>query len=348
METTVKDAKKKGKRKRVKKLVASSRGGVKGAGSGVDKGVDKSKDKGKDGEERLKKFTVNDYNLFVTNIKDYLIRNGKDFQFISEGTTERIIYGGKQWTYFDRDVNGGSGHHLNRFFMKDVDDYIEANKGNIMRYDSNYREQMFNLDAIERNLGHQSVMIDINDCYWTTAFNLGYITEETYMRGLMGGKAWKLGRNACIGSLAKTKIIIPYKNGKPNHHQRKVILPNQERMWIRNHIIDHVHTIFNDLFNQIGDTFYMFLTDCLVTHYLKLKDVEKYLRNHGYRVKNKPVEFVSVDRTRRIVRWLDFGVKKEDLKDLDKPYVERYCQYNNAQIIQWTGGSGIGKFGLYL
>jgi hypothetical protein len=226
--------------------------------------------------------------------------------------------------------------------MRDVDAYIQANKGNIRPYDTNYREQMFNLDAIERSLGKESVMMDINDCYWTTAHNLGYITEETYQRGLLGGKAWKMGRNACIGSLAKVKIIIPYKDGKPDNLHRQIVFPTEERMWVRNHIIDHIHGIFERLFNQIGDTFYMFLTDCLVTHPLKVKEVEKYLKNCGYKVKTKRIDFLAVDRSRRVVKWDDYG--EEGWKEP----VERYYQYNQAQIIQWRGGGGIGKFGMYL
>lgn len=283
----------------------------------------------------MKKVMVRDREFFLAN-KDYLMKIKADFDYISSGSVNTIVYGDREFTYVDLSSSGGRGHHLNKMFMKDIDDYIAKNEQNIPRWDNNYREQMFNLDAIEKTLGKQLVMIDINDCYWRTAFLLGYITESTYIKGKKR-KDWKIGRNACIGSLIKTKSIQGFTNGKPDPDKRKIVRTPIAHQMIRNHIIGHVFRMFDTLFQQMGDTFYMFLTDCLVTSYDKKRKVEEYFIQEGYRIKSKPIEFTAIDRKNKRIDWFDFSAKKQQqMGSIAKQGVDRYYMYSNAQVVQST------------
>lgn len=294
-------------------------------------------------EAKEKVILLGEKKIFDMN-KRALIRNKRDFEVVTEGSVERVRYNDKVYTYVDLKDIGGRGHHLSRMFMADVDRWLEINAENQVKYDNNYREQMFNVHAIEKSIGNQLVMIDINDCYWRTAYLLGYISEMSYIKG-MKTKSWKVGRNACIGSLSKTKVITPFKGGEPQYKLRKVVKPNPQYQYIRNHIIWEVYNLFNELFLQLGNTFYMFLTDCLVTEYDKLKEVQKFLNGKNYRCKHKPIEFLSVDRVNKKISWLDFQSSNIDEYGRDKKAPkEKYYIYSNAQVVQSELLSGIDHF----
>lgn len=265
--------------------------------------------------------------------KHYLESLKGDFECISSGNVERLIYGDREFVFIDLAESGGQGHHLSKIFTEDIDAWILKHKGKIPIWDTNYTEQMFNVHAIKYHLGQQLTMIDINDCYWHTAYMLGYITELTYVKGRKM-KAWKIGRNACIGALIKTKIVQGYTNGKRDPDKRRIVRTPPEYHNIRNHIIGHVHKIFRHLFNQMGNTFCMFLTDCIVTTYGKKRDVEKYLHEEGYRTKSKPIEFTGIDTVKRKISWYDFSAKQEVPDGTpEKRGVDRYYMYNEKQVV---------------
>jgi hypothetical protein len=150
-------------------------------------------------------------------------------------------------------------------------------------------------------------------------------------------KRWKIGRNACIGALCKTTTTLPYVNGVPVKSARVVHQPPLHYQYIRNHIISHVYKMFEYLFNMMGNTFFMFLTDCIVTTYDKKKWVERYLLDEGYRIKSKPVEFVAVDKLKHRISWKDFdGTRKDVYGNVTQKGVIRYYDYAPAQIVQST------------
>jgi len=285
--------------------------------------------------EKLKKIIISDRENFI-KAKEFLINEGKSFIYKSSGNIDKIQYDGREFISIDLQGNGGKGHHLNKMFVKDIDSWMQTKGDTLLAYGNNYSEQMFNLEAIERNIGKCLIMIDINDCYWRTAYKLGYITYETYIIGKRK-KDWKLGRNACIGALCKSTTILPYENGKPVKSARRIERTPLHYQYIRNHIITHVFKMFEYLFAQMGNTFCMFLTDCIVTTYDKQRWVERYFMDEGYKVKNKPVEFISLDRVKKRVTWKDFeGTKKNEKGRVIQTGVERYYEYSLAQCVQST------------
>ena len=53
------------------------------------------------------------------------------------------------------------------------------------------------------NDGAEIAEVDLNACYWTTAYHLGFLSEELYAKGWQKRKSAKIGLLAAIGSLNK-------------------------------------------------------------------------------------------------------------------------------------------------
>lgn len=281
--------------------------------------------------------------IIVTDLKEFLgLKNLLEsrkipFWWKSSGSVNSIIYDGKEWQSVDLKETGGKGHHLNRIFKKDIDAWLEKNGATMPRYDHDYKEQLFNLGAIERAIGEPLVMIDINDCYWRTTFMLRYLTDVTYIKGKKKD-AWKTGRNACIGSLRKSEVYVPNEDGKPVY-SKKIHVPSPIKYQnIRNHIIGYVYRLFFKLYEELGDNFFMFLTDSVVTSYKNKAFVEKYFADLGYKTKSKPIEFISVNRAKKTIYWHDFTANKKDGPGKGR---KKYYIYANNQLIDGVSEASI-------
>ncbi len=290
-------------------------------------------------KNKVKKHLVRSRKEF-RQIKEHLEKIGADFLYTTSGSINSIIYDGHEWVCVDTKSNAGLGHHISKLVRSDVGRWLEEFGADMPIYERDYKEQMFSLDNIEKVLGQPVTMIDINECYWQTIRMLPlnhpekYIREVTFIRGLKN-KEWKVGRNASIGSMAKTKYLTAYKKGKPDYINRpKPITSEKEYQSVRNHIIGHVYRLFFELYQILDTKFYMFLTDCVVTDYSSSKLVEDFFKKHGYSVKQKPVEFTKVDRVKKKIYWWDFTTKN---KDKDGHYIgkgrEKYYQYAMHQVV---------------
>jgi hypothetical protein len=274
--------------------------------------------------EKLRQITITNRKEFLA-LKSYLVSRNKYFIWTAQGSVNGIIYNGKEFSCVDLKQTGGQGHHLNRPFKKDVEEWIENNPGALKPYAADYKMQMFNLGAIEQSVGKPRVAIDLNDCYWKTAYKLGYSTEKTYIAGLRK-KEWKVGRNACIGSLVKVKRFTPYVPGE----------------YVRNHIIGYVYHMFYRLYEEIGDHFCMFLTDCVITDYKTKKQVEAFFASYGYKCKSKPVEFTAVDRGKKVIHWYDFTEKVyNDAGVVTGHGADKYYNYASHQVIDGTRAADV-------
>lgn len=276
-------------------------------------------------ERKEKKYFTLDEKRYG-EIKSFLLQRGDEYQVVNSGISEKIIHNGKVLIPIDRTMISGNGFHLSNIVKNDIREYLKENSNSLIRRERNYVEQKFNLDAIEKNIGNLMISIDINDCYWQTAFNMGYISEKTYTKGKVNPK-WKVGRNASIGSLAKTEVITTYKNGeiaKDIHGKVKKVLIESEADFkhIRHNIIGFVCDMFNELANLLGEDFCMYLTDCVFTTVENKKKVEDFFKGYGYNCKHKTFEFTDIDRNERVVEWVE----------LRESYIIKYYRYSNNQI----------------
>lgn len=263
-------------------------------------------------------------------IEKYLVGAKRNFTKIIYGNTQLISYDGHEYIMANLDEVSGKGFHISRIVKRDVLKFIEDNKITPRGHD--YLEQMFNLDAIEKNIGKPISAIDVKDCYWTTIHKLGYITDKTYTAGLRKSE-WKDGRNASIGSLATVKYVSEYINGKQSKKGFQPLRPRDEFLYARNNVIGYVYDAFEDIRVQLGSHFMMFLTDCAFVNPARERFVREFLSGHGYTTKTHTIEFQEVDRTKKIIYWHDFDAWK-DKKDHSKGKgKDKYYCYANHQVV---------------
>lgn len=287
-----------------------------------------------DSDEIYKVVRVNGHSEF-TRRKENLIKMKESFEVESSGAASSIIHNGFKFICADNSDFAGKGFHLSKMVKKDVSLYVQEH-GDLPHYSSNYMEQMFDLENLRRASGKLVTSIDINNCYWRTAYKLGYITHKTYLSGNRD-KSWKIGRNASVGSLAKHVRVTKYKDGKPDYIRSYDVKPDQNFVNARNHIIGYVHKMFEEVRTILGDEFYMFLTDCVFTDTKNIGRVKKFFKSHGYTVKTKPVEFTSIDIKNKAVHWLEFPEFKNELKadfSNHEQIKRKYYQYATHQLVR--------------
>ena len=259
--------------------------------------------------------------------REFLHNRGDEYDLVVSGTTEKVRSGGRTYLSFDRTSVINNGYFISNSVKKDVANWLADENNTLVERNRDYVEQKFALENIENNIGKMLLTIDINDCYWQTAYNMGYITQKTYEKGLEK-KAWKVGRNASIGSLCKTEMVTTYKNGmivrgEDKRLKRKIIHRDERYQHVRHTIIGFVHDTFMDLAKQLGEDFFMFLTDCVFTSIEQKDFVEDFFKGYGYKCKYKTFEFMGLDREDRVVSWVE-------LKEVNKP---KYYKYAESQIL---------------
>jgi len=222
---------------------------------------------------------------------------------------EKIAY-----CYFDGDA--GKGFHICNLVRKDVEVWIKKNPSfDYEKYKlPNYKEQYFNIDYIEKNVGKEMIGMDVNGCYFNTISKLGYITEKTYELAHKKDKEWKDGRNASVGSLGKEQI---FKFNNPEQIKGKKTKPisisDSKKKAIRHHIIGTVWEMFHELMTEVlKGEFYMFLTDCVYVDPKNIEVVQKFFEQKGYTCKNKTYKLTKLDKEHKRIWWWDYVKKKND------------------------------------
>jgi hypothetical protein len=259
---------------------------------------------------------------------DLYQRKKWNYKIIQDGSLTILDTGYGKFCNRETVADGiGKGFHLSKLVKNDVRNYLKKRKGEIPLYGSDYLEQGINVEGIRNALGRNSISIDVNDCYWRTAYLLGYITKETYVMGKRKND-WKVGRNASIGSLMKVIVIRNYVNGVLDPATSKRISPDAAFVNVRNHIIGTVYQMFEELRAMLGNSFYMFLTDCVFTDALNINRVKKFFREKMYECKVDAVEFTELDLKVKTVKWTKFA--KDPLTEKHK---KKYYMYSDQQVI---------------
>lgn len=179
----------------------------------------------------------------------------------------------------------------NRVVAKRIQDglYVPKNT-NPNRHTNN--TIMYSSERIRENLFKPCFAVDISGCYWQTAFNLGIIDEETYLKGIAKDREYKDARNIAIGSIGSLTIHERYEQGKLVLHE----LIRKPTACARLDIIDHVWEMAQRVAGKLGKDFLMYLTDCFFVPEDRLNDVCAYLEAEGYKTKAERCEFGSVQR----------------------------------------------------
>lgn len=241
--------------------------------------------------------------------------NGESFTTVSSGMSRTIqLPNGLKLKYFGQREKKSmiSGAFLVPMVQREIDKYIEQN--GIPAHQIIQDVQLFNLPLIQQNLGSNkpAVGVDINACYWNTAYQLGYISEKLYTRGLSAAK--KEGLLISIGCLNKKPIIRHYVGGElvsvtydKEHHQRY-----SPFYW---NVIQRTHQIMMDSYEAFKDNWYMFLTDCLFVDAHKAKDAQKFIKKLGYESKPHAIDYRAFDGKK--LYWFDHKDAKDKVIHAD-------------------------------
>ena len=254
-----------------------------------------------------------------------LIRHRKAFTVTLSGSTKSITYKGNTISYADVEQNKGKGFHISKMVHRDVDLWLAQNEHLLNERSHDYKEHLFNLEAIRANIGKPLLSVDINNCYWVTLLKMGFITDKTYIMGLRKKKDWKLGRNASVGGLAKSDIITPFLHGKPVYGMKTVKKADMKYQYVRNNVIGSVYDMFVKLHQEIGSKFMMYMVDCVVTDPNSLKYVKRFFNQMGYQTKVKTVVFTKIDEATRRIYWDEYD--KDEIN-------HKYYWYAKHQLIQ--------------
>jgi hypothetical protein len=245
---------------------------------------------------------------YRSSLKD-CITNKESFTTITSGMSRRIVLpNGVSMKYFGSQKNSSliDGAFLVPMVQREIDQYIELY--GIPKHNEVADVQLFNIPNIERAIKkqHPVLGIDINACYWNTAYHLGYISKELYERGVK--KVKKQGLLISIGCLNKKPIIKTYDEGKlvSSYHDEETYNRYSPFYW---NIIEVTHKIMVESYSLFKDNWYMFLTDCLFVDFEVAKDAKKFINSFNYEVKSHQIVFEKFDGRR--LTWFDFKDHKE-------------------------------------
>lgn len=223
--------------------------------------------------------------------------------FFIKGTPEskKIEYTSKRCAmkFSDKKLTGA---FLCNMVLKDIDRYLKDNKVPYCS-DKFYIIRQYNTSLIKKNIGKEMCAIDINYCYWQTAFDLGFITERTFKRGLESDDL-KEGRLIAIGSLNKRIEIEEYKSGEFvgrtwDHKRYHKYSPFYWK------IIQTIYFMMLDLEAMFPNDLHMYLTDCAYVPKSKEAKIKKFFKERGYKCKSFMVKFKEVDEKKQTITWWD-------------------------------------------
>ncbi len=266
--------------------------------------------------ETIIKVVYDDQNY--DRVKKDLVSLKKTWKEVLSGGSRKLLYDNMEISNVEGDLSLGMGFHLIKYVKED----IINSKINKQRSDKSYKAQYFNINTIKSFEGLSVVYIDINDCYWRTAFLEGYLTNETYQKGIKKAKEWKRGRVASIGALDKKTYIYNFEEGvKKGIAETKY--EDDKCRDARNCIIGRVYDLFVELHDYIGkDNFLMFLTDAVICTHKEKNKVIDFFMNYKYKVSCKILDILRVDENIKKITWFDYIDNKE-----------KYYLYNSWQTV---------------
>jgi len=144
--------------------------------------------------------------------------------------------------------------------------------------------------------------IDLNACYWTTAYQLGFISDKLFAKGWAKRRQAKIGLLTAIGSLNKGTYIENYEFGKGRGIE-KTNKDDELRpyYWA---VINKVHELMNEAVNSIPEKdFCMWLTDCIYLRRESAESIKEFFDIKGYDYKECKSRILKVED--RKVHWVN-------------------------------------------
>ena len=241
----------------------------------------------------------------LTDFVSFMIKQqeGKgNFKVTSKGLSKLVEFdSGVRYRFFgDKSVSKSriEGAYFAPMVKKSIDSYID--RFGIVEKRENVMAQMFNTKAIQSNINKPICCLDLNLCYWRTAFILGYIDEALYHKGIESGH--KRGMLVSIGSLNALPIIERYEDGSVVSVSTDSVLNARYSPFYWS-IIGKVNDLTMEVYKVLKDDLYMWLTDCAFIAEERQLEVIAIFEKFGFPYKTYTSDFTYCDG--KLVEWYD-------------------------------------------
>jgi len=250
---------------------------------------------------RIKKITQSgDISDFSRHLEIQMAA-GTSFKILSSGMSRRIVFeNGHEKKFFG--MRGGNsiipGSYFVGMMKRSVEKYVE--KYGVVDKQPPPTIQMFNEPAIAKVIDKPIVCIDLNLCYWRTAYLLDFINEDLYKKGLKSGH--KRGMLVSVGALNKLPLVGHYVDGKCVNTSSDYVYNSKYSpfYWA---ILNKVNDLAMEIYKVLKDDMYMWLTDCAFVSMDREVEVKAIMEKYGYKYKTYTSNFVRIDNLK--VEWFD-------------------------------------------
>jgi len=199
----------------------------------------------------MKRVVCNNIDLKIeqyTKLKrSFKIRESVNYAELITEHNQKIVY--------NKNGKFSDGLYLFSMVIRDVKKYIE---------DNGAVKPMGELPVNYKNVNYKeksAIGIDIDNAYWSIACLRGYISHNTYIKGLEKGKEYKSTRLSALSSMGKDKFYKVYKDGTHTHNE---IIEGDKRMQdVYYDIRFTTYNIMQELGDALGNDFYAWKTDCV-------------------------------------------------------------------------------------
>lgn len=236
------------------------------------------------------------------------IENRSDFKIVSSGLSRTIVFdSGLKFRYFSNSHKDNiKGSYFVNLVRKQVDKFIESDS-DMPNYTERINAQSFNIDGIRKAIENDVKVecIDLNSCYWTTAYNLGFIDKRLFNKGIESGH--KQGLVVSIGALNKLPLIESYTKGSIVSRKYDYDFNNRYSPFYWS-IITKVRDVMMEVYEALGDDLYMWLTDCAFVNSSRKDEVVSIFEKHMYKYKSYESKFTKLSKLK--VNWIDMSKEK--------------------------------------
>jgi hypothetical protein len=277
-------------------------------------------------KRNLKKKFVGNLNAFQRQMVN--LESGKyNFRVEYNGNKRHIIYLDEndleisRHTYFGKKAEERfEGAHIVREVKKELLERIDAGE-KPPKFVANRKVVVFNkpqiISLIENNEG-RCVALDINSCYWNTAHELGIVSDRLYNKYMDNPKKWKKGMVASIGALNKKTAVVEFRQGKLQTHYMDIEFGKlRPYYWA---VINRVNELMNDVVQECGDDFLMWLTDCVYVREESAKKARQVIGSYNYSVSKMKATMLKV--APRAIHFKN-----------DKKHLPTYINYSERQDV---------------
>jgi hypothetical protein len=273
----------------------------------------------------LKNRYFGSYKANYKEVFDYHIKMNLPFKVITTRGTCTIDNGFVKYNFNrkDRDPEFVKVMSLINSLKHSVKRYIKEH-GYDFTYQKNLILRGYNAENCKKNIDKRLYCLDLSFCYWTTAYNLGFINKELYKKGVKNSYG-KGVLNIGIGTLNKDIYVEEYDRfgvciRKYNDTEYK-----KKYSPFYYAIISYVDNIMLEISKLDGFCFY--LTDCIYVRCTReyLNIYKQIFDGYGYDYK----EFSS-----KIKDFTDNQIVWWDDKDIDAP--EKKLVYTQKEVLDFS------------